>query len=310
MGGGLPFLPGMRSLVSWAPILLVSACGGSVSTAVPSPLILPDSVVVLEAGSGRSLGTAELLGRLAAADFVLLGELHDNAIHHQTRGALITASASRRPAIVFEQFAAAAGPIAPPAAGQSREAWLDANGFDRTGWKWPLHAPVVEAALASGRSIWGSGVSREALRSVVREGPGGAPADLRRLMEQSPLDEVARAAIDSELVVGHCGQLPETMIPGMRTAQEVRDASMTRALLSASATGPAWLIAGNGHVRADVAVPRLLRNAAPGRKVLVVGLLEREANGALPGQAERQGYDLVIVTPPAVRTDPCASLRR
>jgi uncharacterized iron-regulated protein len=301
----------MRCIVSWVPILLLTACGGqAVSTAGPSPLILPDSVVVLEAGSGAPLGTAELLARLAAADFVLLGELHDNAIHHRTRGALITASASRRPAIVFEQFAASGGPLAPPAAGESRESWLDAQGFDRTGWRWPLHAPVVEAALTSGRAIWGSGVSREALRSVVRQGPGGAPEDLRRLMEQAPLDAVARAAIDSELVVGHCGQLPEAMIPGMRTAQEVRDASMTRALLSASVTGPAWLIAGNGHVRADVAVPRLLRTVAPGRKVLVVGLLERGVEGGLPGSAERQGYDLIIVTPPAVRTDPCASLRR
>jgi hypothetical protein len=44
--------------------------------------------------------------------------------------------------------------------------------------------------------------------------------------------------------------------------------------------------------------------------VLVVGLLERGVEGGLPGSAERQGYDLIIVTPPAVRTDPCASLRR
>jgi uncharacterized iron-regulated protein len=291
-------------------MLLLAACGGPASTPVPAPLILPDSVTVLDAETGKPLGTSELLGRLAAADFVLLGELHDNAIHHQTRGALITASASRRPAIVFEQFAASSGPIAPPAAGESLESWLDAHGFDRTGWKWPLHAPVVAAALASGRAIWGSGVPREALRSVVRDGPSAAPEDLRRLMEQSPLDHAARAAIDSELVVGHCGQLPEAMIPGMRTAQEVRDASMTRALLLASVTGPAWLIAGNGHVRTDVAVPRLLRNAAPGRRILVVGLLEREAGGALPGQADRRGYDLIIVTPPAVRNDPCASLRR
>jgi uncharacterized iron-regulated protein len=300
----------MRSLICWTLILLLAACGGPASTPVPAPLILPDSVAVLDAESGKPLGTSELLGRLAAADFVLLGELHDNAIHHQTRGALITASASRRPAIVFEQFAASGGPISLPAAGESLENWLDAHGFDRTGWKWPLHAPVVAAALASGRAIWGSGVPREALRSVVRDGPSAAPEDLRRLMEQSPLDDAARAAIDSELVVGHCGQLPEAMIPGMRTAQEVRDASMTRALLLASVTGPAWLIAGNGHVRSDVAVPRLLRNAAPGRRILVVGLLEREAGGGLPGQADRRGYDLVIVTPPAVRTDPCASLRR
>jgi len=29
------------------------------------------------------------------------------------------------------------------------------------------------------------------------------------------------------IVEGHCGQLPASMVPGMRAAQEVRDAAMT-----------------------------------------------------------------------------------
>ena len=301
----------MRTLIRWTPIALLAACGGQGPSAVaPVALTLPDSVTVHVAASGASIGTPELVSRLGSADIVLLGELHDNPYHHRVRGMLITALASRHPAVVFEQFAASEQPIAPPSAGQTREAWLDANGFDRTGWRWPLHAPVVEAALASGRAIWGSNVPREALRSVVRDGASTAPPEFRRLMEQSPLDSAARAALDQDLVEGHCGQLPAAMIPGMRAAQEVRDASMTWALVAAGATGPAWLIAGNGHVRSDIAVPRMLRNAAPGKKVLVVGLLERGTDGALPDLAERQRYDLVIVTPPVAREDPCAALRR
>jgi uncharacterized iron-regulated protein len=273
-------------------------------------MTLPDSVTVYTAASGAPITTPDLLRRLGSADIVLLGELHDNPYHHRVRGMLITALATEHPAIVFEQFTASEKPILPPSPGETREAWLDANGFDRTGWRWPLHAPVVEAALASGRAIWGSNVSREALRSVVREGAGAAPPEFRRLMEQSPMDSAARAALDQDLIEGHCGQLPETMIPGMRAAQEVRDASMTWALVAAGAAGPAWLIAGNGHVRSDIAVPRMLRNAAPGKRVLVVGLLERGKDGALPDQSERQRYDLVIVTPPTAREDPCAGLRR
>jgi uncharacterized iron-regulated protein len=245
---------------------------------------------------------------MAAADFVLLGELHDNAWHHRTRGALIAALRDRHPAIVFEQFAATGEPIEPPAADQTRGSWLDQRGFDRQGWKWPLHQPVVEAALAHGRSLWGSGGSREALRAVVRTGAAAAPEPLQDLLQRAPLDGAARDALDRELIDGHCGKLPESMIPGMRTAQLVRDAAMTRALMLASSTGPAWLIAGNGHVRRDVAVPRLLRAAAAGRTVLVVGLLEREPDGSVALAEAANRYDLVIVTPRAARADPCAGL--
>ena len=289
--------------------MILAACGATTTSSGPSALVLPATVTVVDTRGGATLQAGELLQRMAGADFVLLGELHDNPVHHEVRGSLIRAAGSR-PAVVFEQFQAAAGPIPLPGADQSREAWLDANGFDRNGWRWPLHQPVVEAAIANARTIWGSGIGRDQLRAVVRGGDAAAPEELRRLMEAAPLSAPARAAIDSDLVEGHCGQLPEPMIPGMRSAQVIRDASMTRALLSAVDGGSAWLIAGNGHVRADVAVPRLLTVAAPGKRLLVIGLLERGKDGSPPGGAELGRYDLVIITPPTERGDPCASLRR
>ncbi len=290
-------------------LLLVAACAGQATTApAPAALVLPDSTTVLDALTGAPLSTAELLRRVAAADFVLLGELHDNGIHHQVRGALLTASAIEHPSVVFEQFSRSATPILPPAAGEDMGAWLDSHGFDRKSWKWPLHEPVVDAAIASGRGLWGSGLSREMLRSVVREGTGAAPAELRALLQRSPLDSAAQAAIDAELMESHCGKLPASMMPGMRAAQEVRDAAMADALLAGGASGPVWLIAGNGHVRMDMGVPRLLREAAPGKKVLAVGLLERGTAEAATGAATGRLYNVIIITPPAEREDPCLGL--
>jgi uncharacterized iron-regulated protein len=299
----------MRTLIRWTPLLLLAACGGPARAPLaPVRFALPDSTFILDGPTGSPVSTPDLLRQVGAADLVLLGEVHDNAVDHALRGALLTAFADRHPAVVFEQFARADGPIAVPAAGDSMEHWLDAHGFDRTGWKWPIHRPVVDAAIAHARSLWGSGLSRETLRSVVRDTGASAPADLRQLMDQAPLDSTARAVLDRELIEGHCGRLPAALIPGMRAAQVVRDASMALGLVQAGTGGPAWLIAGNGHVRRDVAVPRLLRTAAPGSRVLAVGLLEREADGALPDVAERRMYDLVIVTPRAVREDPCRGL--
>jgi uncharacterized iron-regulated protein len=299
----------MRTLIVLLPVGLLSACAGHPTTgAAPSALVLPDSTVVLDAATGAPVTAAELLRRAVAADFVLLGEIHDNAYHHRTRGALLTAAASRRPGVVFEQLSRTTAPIAPPAAGETEEAWLDAHGFDRKSWKWPLHAPVVDAAIAHAGSLWGSNVPREALRSVVRQGTEAAPPELGRLIAQAPLDSAGRAAIDQELFEGHCGKLPAEMVPGMRAAQEVRDAAMTDALLGAGAAGPAWLIAGDGHVRMDMGVPRLLRTVAPGKQLLVVGFAERGTDEAVPGPAAGRRYQVLVVTPPAAREDPCAGL--
>ncbi len=298
----------MRCFPCWLVALFLVACATPYTTvAPPRGLIFPDSTVVLDATTGAPIAPEELLRRVEAADFVLLGEIHDNTLHHQVRGALLTAARARRPAVVFEQFARTTVPIPPPAPGETEEAWLDAH-FDRKGWKWPLHAPVVDAAIAHARAIWGSELSREALRAVVRRGIDAAPPPLGQLIRQVPLDSAEEAAIEQELFVGHCGKLPSEMMPGMRVAQEVRDASMTEALIAAGNTGPAWLIAGNGHVRMDIGVPRLLRRLGPDRKLFVVGIVERGTEEAVPGMSAGQRYDVLIVTPPATREDPCTGL--
>ena len=285
--------------------LVLAACAHTQSPA-PQAFVLPDSTTLIDGATGRPVPTLDLVSRIGTADIVLLGEVHDNPVAMTTRAALMNAFASKRPAFVFEQIAEADSAVPMPAAGDSLEGWLDRVGFDRRGWRWPMHRPVVEAAIADGRGIWGSGLSREKLRSVVMTGDAGAPAPLRELMARAPLDSTARAVLDRELIEGHCGQLPESQVPGMRSAQVVRDASMSHALIQASASGPAWLIAGNGHVRA-IGVPRILKVAAPDKRVLVVGLLEREPGGI--DAAERRMYDLVITIPKAAREDPCASFR-
>ncbi|HWA58464.1 MAG TPA: ChaN family lipoprotein [Gemmatimonadales bacterium] len=299
----------MHTPLRLAPLLLLVACGQKTPGGTsPAQLPLPDSVTIVDARTGAAISGSELLHRAASADFVLLGEIHDNPAHHQVRGAMLTALAARQPGVVFEQLARNPGPIPPPAAGEAEETWLDAHGFDRKGWKWPLHQPVVDAAIAHAGSLWGSNVPREALRSVVRQGTGAAPPELGALITRVPLDSAAQAGIDQELFEGHCGKLPQEMVPGMRAAQEVRDAAMTDALLAAGTRGPAWLIAGDGHVRMDMGVPRILGKVAPGKSMLVVGFVERGSDDATPGATAARRYQVLVITPAAQREDPCAGL--
>ena len=62
------------------------------------------------------------------------------------------------------------------------------------------------------------------------------------------------------------------------------------------------LLAGNGHVRRDLGVPRYLAERLPGERVFVIGMVESRD---WPAAA----FDHVELTAPAMRDDPCRALR-
>jgi uncharacterized iron-regulated protein len=88
----------------------------------------------------------------------------------------------------------------------------------------------------------------------------------------------------------------------MALAQVARDQAMARLVQQHAARGVV-LVAGNGHVRRDIGVPRWLDAPLQGR-VQVVGQVERAAD-APPG-----AFDRIVVTPPQPREDPCAAMKR
>ncbi len=84
-------------------------------------------------------------------------------------------------------------------------------------------------------------------------GAGTVAAFQLQLPLPADLFDGQRHAIET----GHCGKLPESMAPGMVRAQVARDVWMAEMLLD-HAKPAAVLLAGNGHVRKDLGVPRWL----------------------------------------------------
>lgn len=295
------------AIVLFAAVTALAACG----TPRPQPAVppVPGAGPILDVATGATIRLEDLVRRLDRADIVLLGEVHDNPIHHRLRAGLIASAAAPGPTVVFEHFPFRRDSVLATRPAGALEPWLDAAGFDRAGWRWPLHQPLVEATLERDLPRRGSQLDRATIRAYLG---GGAPAlaDLRALVARVPLDSAAQRTLDQTLVDGHCGQLPASAIPPLRDAQAARDAAMATALASAPAGRGAWLLAGNGHVRKDFGVPRLLPAVRPGARVVSVGFLEAGEGGALPSAAERAVYDVVWVTDAVSRPDPCAAFRR
>jgi len=323
----------LRSVVARAqtPSLPIVSVGG-IALLLSMTLTVADSSAldrngdmgpgIWDVNAARFVSESQLVAALAPARHRLLGEVHDNPEHHAIRARLIAAIAETgaRPAVVFEQFDLDrdAALVAAQAAGANAEGLANAGRLDRKGWIWPMHKTLLEAALRAGLPVRAGNVPREALRGDLQAATDRdtAAVGYARFRAARWTDAQA-AALRTEIFEAHCGKVPESVVPRIVLAQRLRDAAMAQALVDDATPGGAILIAGNGHVRADLGVPVYLH--APGlpgadARSISLGLIEvapddeRAADFPRNIIAAHPGFDYVWFTPPAPRDDPCAGI--
>ncbi len=243
--------------------------------------------------------------RLAGDAIVLLGEVHDNPAHHRLRLAVLERALARgwRPALLMEQL--------------DRE---DQGAIDRLrreapahpervldlappGWRVSDYRPFVALAARYGLPLVAANLSREDAKRISREGLDAvfSAEGLAALGLDRPLPEDWQAAQEQEIHAGHCYALPAESWPALAAVQFARDALMAQLVREHAGRGVV-LLAGNGHVRRDLGVPRWLPPPLRAR-TLAVGYLE---TGSEPPPG---AFDAVVVTERATRPDPCAAFR-
>lgn len=297
-----------------ASALWSALCAAAPRAEAPAPHPLaphPLDDTIWDVATGERIGREALAGRLAAADIVVLGEVHDNPAHHAAQAWAVR---RLRPAgLAFEMIprASESGIRELLAEGGSPAEIGPAIGWERSGWPdWQHYRPIFEAWRA--QVYTGGGVPAQALRDAASDGAATAVTDRRFASALAePFDAGTQRAAEDEMIAAHCDKLPREAVPGMVEVQRLRDASLASAALRARATGGGLtvLVTGNGHARTDRGVPAYLGAVAPELGVASVGLLETEPgaetladHGALP-------YDFVWFTAPAERPDPCAAIR-
>jgi len=240
----------------------------------------------------------------ADADIVVLGEVHDNPRHHAIQAEIVRAMAPA--ALVFEMIPQAleteVGRMLSEGAGMSQIA--DVLDWESSGWPdFGFYFEILQAAPYA--RVFGAGQSQEDTDEAMNEGAAeafGRHASTYGL--DVALSEAVQAEREAEMQVSHCDALPAEMLPGMVEVQRFRDAGLADAALWArtitGAKGQVVVITGTGHADLVNGTPSLIARAAPDVRVISLGQLEAEPDGAAPA------FDAYTVAPPPPgREDPC-----
>jgi uncharacterized iron-regulated protein len=304
----------LRALAACAALLASVGVGCARPPAWVSPVERGHPLVgrIWDAGAGRFTRPDDVYGRARQARYVLLGEKHDNVDHHrlQTRVLGELMAQGRRPDVVFEMIsidradALAAHLAEHPGDSAGLGATLE---WERSGWPdWETnYRPIAAVALEGGSVLVAGNLPRKAVRGMRAHRFGSdRSAALAELGLEQPVPEDVREVLLAELRHAHCGMAPGPTLQLLVEVQHARDLQLVRSMSAAGEQG-AVLIAGAGHVRRTIAVPRFLDGPS-----LVLAFVEVRAGRTDPASYVPGGeFDLVWFTPRVDDVDPCERFR-
>lgn len=300
----------MRLALCLTALVLFAGCAAPRLTLVEHPL----AGRIWDSSQHRFISSREAEDRIAAADFALLGETHDNPAHHQVQAYLLRQVVARgkRPALAMEQFDTEwQGAIDSAYTPGATSSAIAQAGHLGSGWEWPFYKPLVVMALKERLPIVAANLPRTRARGIASGGISAlGPGEAKRLALDQEWNAAQNTTLRGLLVDGHCGD-ESPMIDKLIHVQRSKDAIMADRIMS-SRSGTVAII-GRAHARADIGVPLYLQDRAPEKDVVSLGLVEVE-----PGRVDPADYpdaapgihDLVWFTPRSLRPDPCAGYKK
>ena len=276
---------------------------------------------IWDISSGKFIDQQGLIMRLTRADFVLLGEKHDNPDHHRLQAEVLRGliAAGRRPAVGFEMFSIDdAEAIAQYLARSPSDAagLGPAVNWNKSGWpEWAMYQPIAEAALAAKLTIVATTLPLATARKMSRDRVALEASIRRDLGLDRPLSDAMLVRMAVDIRNSHCGYGSAASVQAMVQVQRARDAQMAQRLIAAAPADGAVLVAGAGHVRSDYGIPVYLTAKVPDRQVVSIAFVEVDALKPNPGRydlpdgAGRAPFDYLWFTPRVDDEDACEKFK-
>lgn len=292
------------------PAILFSVLGGTAIAQTENDIWQVDT--------GVYVTEAALQADLATARYVLLGETHDNPVHHDRQARLLRGmiDAGRRPALVWEMVDRdMAADLAAAVAAGDAAAMGPALDWEARGWPdWEFYRPIADIALTAGLPQAAGNLPRAAVSAMGRAGRAGLPETLATALALPPIPAPIRRRLADELFESHCQVMPRATLDPFVDIQFARDAVLALSMAQADRGDGAVLITGSLHARYGAVPQHLPRYGAQG-PIRVVLMVERDPDRPDPHSyaadfvAGGKPADYLWFSPRQAREDPCEALR-
>jgi uncharacterized iron-regulated protein len=223
--------------------------------------------VFVDARTGTVLGDEAMRLRLAQARAVVVGEQHDDVLHHALQTQVMTQVAQLGRAVLGlemlpwtyqPQLDALTGGELTLAALPAATAWDTTWGFP-----FALFEPTLEVALAKHAPVVALNAPRSLIKAVRKLGTNGLSEDDRAMLPEIDLSDDEHRRWFFGLGLGHMASLSSEEREGFYRAQVTWDEAMAATAFQALQQHPGArivILAGTGHIARGRGIPqRLLR---------------------------------------------------
>ena len=222
----------MRLLLGFSFIL--SASCATFLTAYAKPI----NGKIWSSADQAFISETALFKAISAIEMVMLGETHDNPIHHILQSRLLTAlvEAGRRPALVWEMVERRQQQLLVSATLNETNMGRLLQ-WERRGWPdFNNYRPIAATAFDHGLPQLAGNINGQTVHAMLRTGQLALPDTLRRMMVLPDLDAAAEKPLIREIVSAHCDMLPLHAAKPMVEIQRARDASLALAMIAGGRT--------------------------------------------------------------------------
>lgn len=287
----------MRLVTIYCGLVLTLLFGQAHADTESQALLFADHPLVgklWDMSSHSYIDEAALLSRINAANILLLGEVHDNRLHHDFQKKLLQAQldSGSRPSLLMEQVdsdsqekldAALANP-------NRDEAFSNAADLIRFG-DWQLYAPLLGMAVDYKLPVIAANIPNAQLQPVMRQGFNAYdPEDLKRIGVDEVWSEDRDNYLSQHIEGTHCGQITPRWRAGLVRGQRLRDALMVDAAMPSFGRGVVAIV-GRDHARRDIGLPLYFKARRTAIRILSIGLVE-----VIPGMDMPQVYETETAT--------------
>jgi len=269
--------------ISLKPLLLIASLSylvsGCASLTNQPQLTLQDHKLVgkiWDVQQQSFINKAEVITRLRNTEYLLLGERHDNQIHHQHQHQSWfikqLQNNHQHASVAFEMIDNTQGDQLAKQPITSASQMIEILNKFKNNWQYESrYQALFTDVLAAGYQINAANISRQQLMHIVMQNDNKLPPAYQRMLDKTPFSKTQESEMQQEINQSHCNLLDDNSSKSMVLGQRLRDATMAHSLLK-SQSSIKVLIAGLGHARNDLAVPVYIGN----NKILSVGFIEVE----------------------------------